>query len=281
MPPFCFGEGLIVFSKFISSIGGSTFLGGLRDRVLTGVLIAALISVLGMPVFTSFSLRDVTGVALTYALSLASALGVLIVLLVGGNLLSREMQNRTIYSVATLPISRSRYLVEKFLGFALLLFAAVAVLGVFNALGVHLLATLNPPDRPISWLNYFLCLVYDFEKLMVLASVLLFFSSFATSTLLPILLTLAVFVLGISTEKVKFFIETVKGAEQVSPFIRGVSKVIYYVFPNLSLFDLKTQAVYALPLDPRMLALTTLYGIGYVMVMLVLACAVFEKRNFT
>lgn len=257
-----------------------TFKGGVRDRLLHGVFIAALLLIITTPLFSSFSMRDVPGVAASYSLSMISMIGVLLAVFLGGNLIARDIQSRSIYSVATLPISRSRYIVEKYLGLALLLCSSVAILGTLNWLGLLGISLGYPAERPISLLNYLAYLFFDAEKLLILAAVLVFFSALATSTLLPMLLTLAVYAVGESTEKVKFFIETVEGAKNVSPALRAISQVIYYLFPNLSLFDLKTQATYTLPLNPTVLLLTAMYGAGYVLVMLTLACAVFRKRDF-
>ena len=258
----------------------ATFKGGVRDRLLSGVFVAALLLLFTMPLFSSFSMREVTGVALTYSLSVVSAVGVLFTLFAGGNLIARDIQSRTIYSIATLPVSRTSYLLQKYLGFALLLLCAVGILGVLNLAGLYFMAAAYPPDRPIAWANYLLCLLFDYEKLLLLSSVLILCSSFATSTFLPVLLTLAVYAVGESTEKVKFFIETVNGVKNVSPSVRAVSQVVYYVFPNLSLFDLKSQAIYSLPPDAKALCFTAAYGVGYCTVMLVLACITFAKRDF-
>jgi len=258
----------------------ATFKGGVRDRLLHGVFIAALLLIFTTPLFSSFSMRDVAAVATTYSMSMISAIGVLLAVFLGGNLIARDIQSRSIYSVATLPISRSRYIVDKYLGLALLLAASLAILGAVNLLGLAGIALGYPPERPLSWLNYLAYLVFDCEKLLVLSSVLVFFSAFATSTLLPMLLTLAVYAVGESTEKVRFFIETVEGAKHVSPALRAFSRVVYYLFPNLSLFDLKTQVTYALPLDPQTLIYSFAYGVGYVVMMLALACTAFRKRDF-
>ena len=257
-----------------------TFKGGVRDRILLGVFVAAVILFFTMPLFSSFSMRDVTGVAFTYSLSVISATGVLLTILIGGTLISRDIQSRTIYAVATLPISRSRYVLEKYLGLALLIFCSLAILGALNYCGLKLMEMKYPPDKPLLWGNYFLYLFFDLEKLLVLSSVLVLFSSVATSTFLPMLLTLAVYAVGTTTEKVKYFVETVKGGENVSPIIKMIVSAAYYVFPNLQLFDLKVQTVYAMAIDPKVLAFTLFYGIGYSLIMLMLACYIFAKRDF-
>jgi ABC-type transport system involved in multi-copper enzyme maturation permease subunit len=257
-----------------------TFKGGVRDRLLLGVFVVALLLFFTMPLFSSFSMRDVFGVAVTYSLSLISATGVLLTIFIGGSLVARDIQSRTIYSVATLPISRSRYLLEKYVGLALSLVCSLGILGILNYCGLWFMAAKYPPDKAVLWGNYLFYLLFDLEKLLLLAAILVFFSAIATSSLLPMFLTLAVYAVGMTTEKVKYFIETVKGGRDIDPVVKLVTKSAYYLFPNLSPFDLKLQMVYALPIDYATAALTFCYGIGYIIVTLVLACVIFARRDF-
>jgi ABC-type transport system involved in multi-copper enzyme maturation permease subunit len=256
-----------------------TFKGGVRDRLLLGVIAVSFILVFAMPLFSSFSMRDVFGVAATFSLSAISATGVLLAIIIGGTLISRDIQSRSIYSVATLPLSRGSYILGKYLGLAFLLFCSIGILGLLNYCGLWFMAGQYPPDKPILWSNYVACLLFDLEKLLILAAVLVFFSSIATSSFLPMFLTLAVYAVGMTTEKVKYFIETVKGGQDISPVVKVVTKGAYYIFPNLSPFDLKRQMIYALPIDYAALALTFCYGIGYIIIMLVLACTVFARKD--
>lgn len=257
-----------------------SFKGGMRDRLIPGLLVVSLLLLCSTPLFSSFSMRDATGVAMTYSLSLVSAIGVILAVFLGGALISRDIQSRTVYSVATLPISRSQYLFEKYLGLVQLLFCSMTILGFLNFMGLSFLAKVYPPDKPIAWANYFLYLLFDFEKLLVLSAALVLFSAVATSSFLPMLLTLAVYAIGTTTEKVELYIETVKEAEKISPLVKTIVKGVYYLFPNLSLFDLKLQAIYSLPVDPKVLLLSFIYGIGYSIILLVLASALFSKRDF-
>lgn len=258
----------------------ATFKGGLRDRLLLGLFVVSLLLLSAMPLFGSFSMRDVTGAATTFSLSAVSAIGILLVLLIGAALIPRDIQSRTIYAIATLPVSRTRYLLEKYLGLALLLACSLGVLGFLNLTGIWFMAASFPPDKPLLWGNYLLYLLFDLEKLLVLSSVLVFFSAFATSSFLPMVLTLAVYAVGMTTEKVRLFIETAEGAKHASPALRGLVQAIYYLFPNLSPFDLKLNMIYAIPADPKLLLLTFLYGTGYIVVMLVLASVAFSRRDF-
>ncbi|WP_162604959.1 ABC transporter permease [Geomonas terrae] len=261
-------------------IAAATFKGGMRDKFLLGLGIVSLLLVCTMPVFGSFSMRDVTGAATTYGLSLVSAFGVLLVIFIGGTLIPRDIQSRSIYSAVTLPVSRTRYLLEKYLGLAQLLGYSMAALGVVNLGALALMASMYPPDKPLAWGNYLVYLFFDLEKLLVLAAVLIFFASIATSAFLPQVLTVAVYAIGLTTEKVKLYVESAEGAKHISPALKVVVQWLYYICPNLSPFDFKVQMIYALPVDPKIMLLALLYGTGYIVVMLVLASFAFSRRDF-
>lgn len=261
-------------------IAYATFKGGVRDRLLLGLCVVSLLLLCSMPAFSSFSMRDVAGTAITYSLSVVSAFGVLLVVFIGGALIPRDIQSRTIYSITTLPVSRSRYLLEKYLGLAMLVSYSMLILGAVTLAGIYFMAVAYPPDKPIAWVNYLFYLFFDLEKLLLLASVLVLLAAFATSSFLPMVLTLVIYAVGMTTEKVKFFLESAEGAKMASPALKVLVKVIYYFFPNFAPFDLKTQMIYALPVDLGIAATTFAYGAGYAVVMLVLATIAFSRRDF-
>lgn len=258
----------------------ATLKGGLRDRLLLGLFIVSLLLLGFMPLFSSFSMRDVTAVATTFSLSAVSSVGILLALLLGAALVPRDIQSRTIFGIASLPVSRTRYLLEKYLGLALLLAVSLVMLGFLNGLGIKAMAAHYPPDRPLLWENYLVYLFFDLEKLLVLSSVLVFFSAVATSAFLPLVLSLAVYAVGMTTEKVKLFLESPSAPPDISPALKWLVQIVYYLVPNFSAFDFKVQMIYSLPVDPKLLLSSFLYGAGYITVMLVLAAVAFSRRDF-
>ena len=57
-------------------------------------------------------------------------------------------------------------------------------------------------------------------------------------------------------------------------------KSIYYICPNLELFNLKGQAAYAIPVEASYVLASTAYGMAYAGVFLAMACLVLERRDF-
>jgi len=57
-------------------------------------------------------------------------------------------------------------------------------------------------------------------------------------------------------------------------------KAAYYLFPNLSLFDIKLQAAHALTVTASFVMWTTVYGIVYIALSITLAALIFRKKEF-
>ncbi|MGE4493079.1 MAG: ABC transporter permease, partial [Syntrophotalea sp.] len=119
---------------------------------------------------------------------------------------------------------------------------------------------------------------FDAFKCLLLVAFAVFFSSVSTSFFLPIFGTIAVYLVGGSTQQAYDYVLSPAG-QSLSPVSQKLAEVLYYILPNLSAFDLKVNAIYALPLDIHALGLTAGYGILYMTLVLVAAAAVYSRRE--
>lgn len=267
--------------KKISAIVKATFLGGVRDRTLFGIFILGLLLVLTVPIFSYFSMRQTTEVAAGYSLSVISLIGLLLTVFMGGTLISKEIDRKGIHTVVTLPISRTQYMIGKFLALALLLAVSLLILHLLAASAVFLTALKYPPAQPLNWQSYLLVMVFEYVMLLVVSGVSILLNSFATSTFLPMALTIAIYCIGQSTAVVKDYLDKVPQAEQPSQVIGFLAKASYYLFPNLSAFDLKEVFVYSLPVDLQYRLMVLLYGLFYLTVVMGMATYFFERRDLS
>jgi ABC-type transport system involved in multi-copper enzyme maturation permease subunit len=265
----------------ITSLAYITFKGGIRDRTILGIVILAFLLLISTPLFASFSMRQVVAVAVDYNLSTISFLGLLLSIFAGINLITKDIDRRSIYTVISLPLSRSQYLIAKFFGLVSIIFFSLIILSAFGGFSILLTSYLYPQEinSVIFWYKFFLSIFYIALKLIIITSAVFLFSSFATSTFLPLVLSFIFFFIGESTEEVKTFIEGI-GKEKTSPVIKVVAQSAYYIFPNLSAFDLKSHAIYGLPLDYSNLLFVFLYGVFYAGITLTLSVMIFGRREF-
>ena len=267
--------------KKIGAIVRVTFLGGVRDRTLFGIFILGLLFLLTIPVFSYFSMRQTAEVAAGYALSVISLIGLLLTVFMGGNLISRDIDRKGIHTVVTLPISRTQYMVGKFIGLALLLLVSLSILYFLAAIAVLFVSFQYPPSLPLHWDIYLVVMLFAYIMLLVISAVSVLFNSFATSTFLPMALTLAVYCIGQSTALVKDYLDKAPEAKEITPVIAILAKASYYLFPNLSAMDIKNVFVYSLPVNFHYLLTVLLYGLFYLSVVMFVAAFSFGRRDLT
>lgn len=254
-----------------------TLKGIFRDRVFHGILVAAIFFV-AIPSISTLSMRQVAELSLILCLSLVSFILLLLSIFLGGVSLWRDVERRYTHSVLTLPCSRTRYLLERFIGTAIFLLGTTVLLGLLSMLVVLLVSGIYPPDRPISWGAVIAALGFDAFKCILLVSFAVLFSSVSTSFFLPVFGTIAIYLVGGATQQAYDYVLSPAG-QTLSPLSQNLAAWLYYILPNLSAFDLKVNAIYALPLDFHALALTLGYGVLYMAFVLIAAAAIYSRRE--
>ena len=254
--------------------------GGVRDRVLGAMVVVGLILLLTTPVVALFSMRQILALATSYSLSIISLMGLLLTLFIAMSLLARDLEQRQVYTICSLPISRATYLLGKFFGFAILLFLAVAILGCFAAGALFALERIHPAERAFAWGGYFIGLWFQYWVLLIVGAVTILFSTVATSNFLPLALSVGVYLGSYSSEAVRYFIRTAAGQKELGATVKLFGSAVYWILPNFSAFDLKAQIIYGVALNARELLLIQLYAVGYLGVVLLLATVAFARREF-
>jgi ABC-type transport system involved in multi-copper enzyme maturation permease subunit len=164
------------------------------------------------------------------------------------------------------PIPRYAFLVGKYCGLVITLFANTVVMVV------GLLIVLQVMDVPITGL-VFKSLALIFLELMVITAVAVLFSTFTSATLSAIF-TLAVYVIGHLSGDLKEF------AKKLDEVSQMVVNAIYYTLPNLERFNLKGHVIHHLDFGMTDMALTLAYGLTYAAFLLLLASVIFQRRDF-
>jgi Cu-processing system permease protein len=254
-----------------------TLKGIFKDRVFHGILMVGL-SLFLIPLLSQFSMRQVTELSITLALSLISFILLLLAFFLGGTSLWKDMERRYTFSVLSLPITRTSYLLGRFFGIALFLLLTALLLGGLAMIIIWLVSGSNPPDRPIIWLNIYLAICFDAFKYILLVAFALLFSTVSTSFFLPVFGAISVFLIGNATQQVYDYVHSADG--QVLPaMVRQCASGLYYILPNFSAFDLNINAIYGLPVAPEGIALTLGYLLVYLAIVLTLAAILFSRRE--
>ncbi len=259
-----------------------TFKEGIRNRAIYGISIIALLLLSANLIISGMVMREIGKVAVDMALSAVSFAGLLVVLFVGINLMAKDLDRRTIYMVLSRPISRSQYVVGKFLGMVLLLLVTMAVLGGF-AIASVLLVQAGYPDYAlgISWPSIGLALFFSTLSLILLTALSFVFASLTSTSFITLVLTLVTYIIGQSISDVKALVDAPESVGiHVSPAATKLVHAAYYLFPNLSLFDIKTQAAHALAVPLSYVFSTLAYGVVYTCLAITVAALIFRRREF-
>jgi ABC-type transport system involved in multi-copper enzyme maturation permease subunit len=216
------------------------------------------------------------------ALSTVSFAGLLLVLFVGIDLMAKDLDKRTIYMVLARPISRQQYIVGKFLGISLLVVVTVFLLSVFAAISISTIKWGNPDYFPrFSWGPVFLAEAFIALALILLSALSFLFASVSSTSFMTLVLTIISYIIGHSLSSVKALVEAPQASGiTVSPVTLKLVQVAYYIFPNLSLFDIKTHAAHGLAIPSAFIFWTVLYGLVYIGLVITFAALLFTKKEF-
>ncbi len=259
-----------------------TFKEGIRNRAIYGIFLMAVMMFIANSLLCSMIPREVGKVAIDIGLSTVHFSGLLLVFFVGINLMAKDLDKRTIYMVISRPISRTEYIVGKFLGMVLLIIGAMFFLSIFAILSIFIIKLTHPGFvERFSWPMVLLALAFSVLPLILLSAISFLFASFTSSSFITLVLTIIAYFVGRSSYDVKVLVESsIATSIQPSPLTVKLVQIAYYVFPNLSIFDIKTQAAHNLPLVPSYIVWAVLYGLLYTALALTAAALSFRRREF-
>ena len=83
----------------------------------------------------------------------------------------------------------------------------------------------------------------------------------------PVFGTIAVFLAGSTTQQVCDYLHS-SSAQHLGQTALWAGSLVYYLLPNFSAFDLKVNAIYALPINSSGILLTLGYWVIYITVLL-------------
>jgi Cu-processing system permease protein len=197
-------------------------------------------------------------------LSAMQLIGFLVAVFVGSNLITGDMERRVLHPILAKPISRSGYLLGRYLGLAIVLILNLAVMAALFALVLVVNAgNFQPLGRA-----FFEAIALQGIQFLVVGAVAMLFSSFTSPTLAAVF-TLAVAVSGLMTGELRALW---KGPGTWIP------RLLWYLLPNLSAMNANESLVYRTP-SPAQAWLAALYGAAYAAAALSLAVLVFERRD--
>ena len=250
----------------VAAMALNTFRETVRDRVFYLVAVFGFIMLASTAVLSPLTVGAQAKIMADVGLAAMVVFGLLVVVFVGSGMVRKEMDKGTIVTILAKPVGRREYLLGKFLGLNLTLTAMLAVMTVmFLALLLVAPGAFTLRYLPVVWL----C----FLELTVINAVAVFFST-CVSPVLAAVFTLGAFVVGHLSASIREFGQLQGGAVH-----KALTEVVYYLTPNLEVFNLRGPVVHGDAVTLAHLGLATLYGVGWTVLLLVLAGGVFARRE--
>jgi ABC-type transport system involved in multi-copper enzyme maturation permease subunit len=191
----------------------------------------------------------------------------MIAIFVGIGLVYKEIERKTIYTIASKPVARWQFLLGKYFGLVLTLAAEVGIMGLgFTLILVFSGATNRLALVPAVWLT--------FVELMLVTAIAILFSCFSTPTL-SALFTIGLTIIGRLTAPL---LELVQAGDNEA--LERFALVLYRILPDLQTFNIRADAAYGRPWDWEWIGYATGYGFAWTALLLVIATAIFQYRDF-
>ena len=250
----------------VLAVAQNTFREAVRDKVLYVLLFFAATTILGSKALGWVSIGQDIKIVKDISLASVSIFGVLITIFTGTNLVYKEVDKRTIYTIICRPMARYEFILGKYLGMAFLLAVVTAVMAVVTTL--YVLSLGGTVD-----LTFFLAILLIYWELLLLTALAVLMSS-VTSPILGALIVFSAFVVGNATNILIHLPDHFKGT-----FAEKALAVVYYAVPNLSNFNIRAEAANGVPIAGAYVLWAMVYGTVYTVILLVLAALAFEDKD--
>ena len=251
----------------ISALAVNTVREAVRNKMLYVLLFFALLLIGAGVVVASLSYVEGDRILQDIGLAAIRLFGVALAIFVGIQLIHREVERKTVYTILSKPISRAEFLLGKFLGLTLTIWLLVAVM-MAAFCGISLLT-----GAPLSASHAAFFVLVMAELALVVAIATLF--SVFTTPMLAALFTTGTWMVGQLTRDLRDL-----GAASESPAIERATALLHRLLPDLDSFNLAIEAAHQLPVTVSDVALPLVYGGGYLAVVLLVAIFLFDRRDF-
>lgn len=250
----------------ILTVALNTYREAVRDRILYVLLFFAAATILCSKALGYISVGQDLKIIADISLGAISVFGALIAIFVGTNLVYKEIDKRTIYTILSQPIWRFEFILGKYAGLAMLIATVTGVMGLFAAGYIAFLG--GTVD-----LMYAEAILLIYMKLLLVTAFSILLSSL-TSPILGAIIVLTGYFVGHATGILIDLPPHFDGT-----FVKEVTRAAYYAIPNLSNFDIWREYANGVHVPGAFVAWTLLYGSVYTALLLFLAVLSFQDKD--
>lgn len=238
----------------------------IKSKILFVTLLLGLTIMLVTYVATEFTYGVPEKVALDFGLGLLSLSSIGISLFMGANLLTKEIDSRTVYMVISRPVPRWVFISGKVSGLALVLITNVLILAAMTLICSSLLG---------GSLNHILFLAIGFTILeSILLLLLVVFFSLIANPIISSVVSLLIWLLGHAVKESQGFTFVEKRT-----FFKLLLQFYHLVLPAFYKLNLKDFVIYQQSLPANYLVSAFAYGLSYSLFLFLVIVFIFNRKN--
>jgi len=253
--------------RVIFALALAGFREALRNRVTVVVGVFAGIMLLSTTLILNVTVFSLDRVVTDFGLSIMSLLLTGLAIFLSSGLISKEIERRTIFLIVSRPLSRTQFVLGRFLGNLMTL----GVLQLF--MGALFFVQLLIFGVPKTSAQLAAVLGLSVELIVLTAAGLL--CSVLSSQLISAMTCVGLYLMGHLAEDL--YILVVKSP---SALVHVVGKAAYYLLPNLSRVNYRNAAAYEVPIVWPEFFTSCSYLLAYAVVLLMVTTFAFDRRDF-
>lgn len=235
-----------------------------RQPMFFVLLIGGAILIYTSPFYALFAFGAETKMIKDMAFATITICSLLLALFSASTVIAEEIESKRLLTLISKPLTRNEFILGKFLGIILGVLAIMTILTLIFILTLWQIGALD--------FMIFRGIILIYIKVALISAI-----SVAISTRLPIVMNIVIciliFMLGyLSNYLFGFFLE------KTFP-IYLIGRIFHTIIPNLENFNIAAAIAVGTPISTGYLLTAILYGIVYTTIVLMIAAALFQKRE--
>ena len=251
----------------IHTLASNTIREAIRNKLLYTLLGFGVVMIGSGVVIATLSYVEVDEILQDIGMAAIRFFSACIAIFLGIGLIHGEVDRRTIFTILSKPVSRTEFLIGKFVGLTLTVWLQLLLM----ALAFGLVSWLA--GASLGWSHGIAIGLIGLE-LMVLVAIATLFSSF-TTPMLAAMFTVGLWLIGHLSRDL--YVLSQQSGEGSDSMLAGW---IFALLPDFEVFNKTLEAVHGLPISTAEIGMAFVYAIGYMIGSLAIASIIFSRRDF-
>lgn len=253
--------------KSVWIIALNTYREIIRDRILYGIVVFALLLIGLSLALGELSFTEQGRISANFGFTGIQLSASILAIFAGSSLVAKEIEKQTILTLLARPITRTQFLIGKYLGLVLVILCVMAGLALVLA-GIVTFLKL-PIGVPFSQALFGVLL-----EALLLTALALFFGVFSRPVM-TVIFTAALFLLGHWVDSLKFFVE-----KSESSVFKATGSVVQNIIPNLEKFNWRSAPIYDTIVPAAEIFSALGYAVGWILLLMTVTSLIFRRRDF-